>query len=329
MARKRKRRLTPEAKRKQLLKSLQISGEQFSYEQMQAEEKYHVARDKRADNQLAEGVGGKHFGSKHQLLWWNLRHTLNGCRKISSRETIEELATIGQGRRPHERRAANQTRPVERLLQDALLRQHARNFDKLCEHLVWLCEELLPRVLHNPNRTFIGKRDDNFCWRIQILHTALPTPKNLETEQQKKESRETSGISFSCITRAFLKDAELRANLLALFFLYPEKRRSTRSGKINPRRERRPLFRALDDIFNHWQQRQENPYTPLLDVLAWNYDDFKGLKDQELARALFKRCNLDFDQWCKNPQRNPADVVRHLNRAMTDQLHLREKRRRS
>jgi hypothetical protein len=327
MARKRKRRLTPDARRKRLLKSLQISGEQFSYEQMQAEEKYRVARDKRADNQLAEYIGGRHFGSKHRLLWECIRHAFDGCCKISWRETLDEFSVNGQGRRLRKRRAANQTRPVERLLHDALLRQHARNFDKLCEHLAWLCEELLPRVLYNPNRTFIGKRDDDFCWRIQILHTALPPPKDLTTEQRKRFAGDRR--DFVRITRAFLKDAELRANLLALYFLYPETKRSTRGGKINPRRERRPLFCALDDICNHWQQRQENPYTPLLDVLAWNFDDFKGLKDQELARALFKRCNLDFDQWCKNPQRDPADVVRHLNRAMTDQLHLREKRRRS
>jgi hypothetical protein len=320
MARKRKRRLTPEAKRKRLLndalKALQIGRAQFSDEQLRAEAEHHrFARESRADNQLAEGIGDRHFGSKHQLLWWRVRRALNGCRKISQRETIEELAAMGQGKHPRKHRYTSRGRPVEKLLHEALLRQHARNFDKFCKHLAWLCEELLPRVLHNPNRAFINKRDDDFCWRIQILHTGLPLPKDK--------------LDFVRIARAILKNAELRAGLLALYFLYPEKRRATRSNKINPRRERRPLFRALDDICNHWQQRQENPYTSLLDVLAWNFDDFKSLKGSERVRAIFMRAGLDLAKWCIEHGRDEADVVRHLDRAMTDQLRLREKRHRS
>ena len=307
---------------------LEIGRAQFSDEQLRAEAEHHrFARESRADNQLAEHIGGKHFGSKHQLLWWELKRALNGCHKVSSCETVEELAAIGRGRHPRKRRCASQARPVEKLLHEALLRQHDGNFDKLCNHLAWLCEELLPRVLRNLNRTFISKHDDDFCWRIQILHTALRTPKNLTTDQRKRIAGDRR--DFIRITRVFLKDAELRANLLALYFLYPEKRRSTRSSKINPRRRRRPLFCALNDICNHWQQRKENPYTTFLDDLAWHFDDFKGLKDQALARALFKRHGLDFDQWCENSHRDPVGVVRQLNRAMTDQLHLREKRHRS
>jgi hypothetical protein len=89
------------------------------------------------------------------------------------------------------------------------------------------------------------------------------------------------------------------------------------------------VFQALDDVCVHWRKRDRNDFNKPLDVLAWHYDEFKALKGPERARAVFKSAGLDFDKWCIEHNRDEADVVRHLDRAMTDQLHLREKRRRS
>jgi len=327
LARDRKRRLNPEAKRQRRIAAATRGFKRLLSQPRptiasQASQPNRFAIEVRANHQLAERVGGKHFNPVHLGYWRSVRWAFSGSHD-STAEFLEEFVAASRRRRPQQHHAHKQHRSVEMLLHEALLRQHDRGFNRLASYLDWLCKELLPRVLHHPERAFLRKRG-SVCWRVQILHEVVrfpaPDPPSLTRQRVKEDRRD-----FVRITRAILKNPMLRAALLSLYFLYPKAVRAQRGDRA----KRRPLFHALNDLCLHWDQRREDGFNRVLDLLAWNPEQFEQLHGEKLARALFKSATgLELDNWCEQQGIDPSSFTRRLNRAMVD-LRLHEKRTRS
>lgn len=272
-------------------------------------------------HELGESVGDNHFSDEHKGYWDDLRNALAGCSNIAA-EVFEELTAHGQSEQPD---AASQQEPeqsMELRLHKALLRQHASNFDKLSDYLSWLCEKLLYPVLAYPQRTHVTEKDDWLLWRAKICDI-IPDPPNSSKSQHDKNHRDR--LDFDWITLGILNNFELRASLLALYFLCPKPIKSTRSDK----KCRRPVFHALNDLCLHWRELREDKFHRVVDAAVFNWDKIKEFRGEARLRKACELADIDFDDWCKGNGPDPTTVVRRFNRYLTERLRVRDKRPRA
>lgn len=273
------------------------------------------ARETFTRSAIAERVGDRHFKEDHRLLWDAVRDAFSGSHD-STDEFLAHLTAVGNGIPLPARTSVGPRKHTELLLHEAVLRQHERGFVRLCDYLSWLCEQLLPLVLLNPQEDFMA-RSTPLPWRSRITKKAVPVCQpdlpGVSLRRIREDRRDLLRL-----TRAVLKNGELRGCFLSLYFLYPKCRRSTRADKLS----RRPLFEALNDLCLHWSTLRE-VFHRVEEVIAWEWRDFKDLRDEKLAHAVFKRVCLDFDQWSDQQGVDPTSVIRRLNRAIHI-LRLRE-----
>lgn len=243
------------------------------------------AIDYAIDQRTAKRVGDKCFSSGNDWLWHNVKRPLIGIHSV-----------VRNGKE-------SQAEVPERLLFAALFRQRGKDSKRLYDFLDKLFTRLLPRVLlrHSP----LLENNE----RVEFIKEAVPKVPD-SSPQAAKDAVRLDREDLDTITRILLAKDELLARLLALHFLHPKSRRSGRD-KIC----RRPLFNALDELLAH--AAADHFFRKLRDVLAFEWDEIKHLRDEALLREVYRRAGRPIAA-----HEDVATPLRWLNRQVK-QLKLR------
>lgn len=216
-----------------------------------------LAIDYVIDERTAKRVGDKCFSSGNDWLWHNVKRPLIGIHSV-----------VRDGKEP-------QAEVPERLIFAALYRQRGKDDKRLYGFLDKLFTRLLPLVLlrHSP---LLEKNE-----RVEFIIEAVPKVPD-SSPQAAKDAVRLDREDLDAITRILLANDELLARLLALHFLHPKTRRSGHD-KI----WRRPLFNALDELLTN--AAADHLFRKLRDVLAFEWDEIKHLRDEALLREVRQR----------------------------------------